>query len=154
MAKRRAASQTASLTPDEKKLGIDPIYIVVDNVRQIVGKLLIRTTTLLQTAPRSEVCSQSYGAPKSREFWLARFRDSHSGVPGKKSHLDVGPMERCKVYYKGEGGGFFQVRAMVSLVCLCYPWLVLTPKVLQRCANHFVLVLCKPVWISKACQIF
>jgi hypothetical protein len=28
-----------------------------------------------------------------------------AGVPGEKSHLDVGPVERCKVYYKGEGGG-------------------------------------------------
>jgi hypothetical protein len=38
------------------------------------------------------------------------------GSPGTKSHLDVGFMERHKVYYKGEGGGFPQVRAMVSLV--------------------------------------
>jgi hypothetical protein len=28
---------------------------------------------------------------------------------GTKSHLDVAPMERCRVYYKGEGGGFPQV---------------------------------------------
>jgi hypothetical protein len=31
------------------------------------------------------------------------------GSPGTKSHLDVTPMERHKVYYKGEGGGFPQV---------------------------------------------
>ncbi len=38
---------------------------------------------------------------------MARFRDSRvSGVPGEKSHLDVGPVKRCKVYYKGEGGRF------------------------------------------------
>jgi hypothetical protein len=30
--------------------------------------------------------------------------------------LDVALMERDIVYYKGEGGGFPQVRAMVSLV--------------------------------------
>jgi len=29
--------------------------------------------------------------------------------PGKKSHLDVASVESCKVYYKGEGGGFPQV---------------------------------------------
>jgi len=33
-----------------------------------------------------------------------------SGLPlgslGKNSHLDVASVERCKVYYKGEGGGF------------------------------------------------
>jgi hypothetical protein len=28
------------------------------------------------------------------------------GNPGTKSHLDVAPMERHRVYYKGEGGGF------------------------------------------------
>jgi hypothetical protein len=33
-----------------------------------------------------------------------------------KSHLNVAPMESCREYYKGEGGGFPQVWAMVSLV--------------------------------------
>jgi len=28
------------------------------------------------------------------------------GSPGTKSHLDVGLVERHKVYYKAEGGGF------------------------------------------------
>ncbi len=128
MAKRRVGSQTASLTPDRKKSGIDPIYLSVDDVRHTVGKLLTRATTLLQTASQFEVFSQSYGAPKSWESELVRFRDSHLGVPGEKSHLDVGPVERCRVYYKGEGGGFPQVRAVVSLMCSCCPWLVLTPK--------------------------
>jgi len=36
--------------------------------------------------------------------------------PKTKSHLDVGLMERHRVSYKGEGGGFPQVRAMVSLM--------------------------------------
>jgi hypothetical protein len=39
------------------------------------------------------------------------------GSPGTKNHLDVAPVERCRVYYKGEGGGFPQVRAVVSLMC-------------------------------------
>jgi hypothetical protein len=52
------------------------------------------------------------------------------GSPRKNNHLDVAPVERCRVYYKGEGGGFPQVRAVVSLVCLCCPWLVLAPRVL------------------------
>jgi hypothetical protein len=54
-------------------------------------------------------------------------------------------VERCRVYYKGEGVGFPQVWAVVSLVCLCCPWFVLAPKVLQLCTNHLVLVLCRPV---------
>jgi len=65
--------------------------------------------------------------------------------PGKNSHLNVASVESCRVYYKGEGGGFPQVRAVVSLVCSCCPWLVLTPRVLQLCTNHFVWVVCRPV---------
>jgi len=38
------------------------------------------------------------------------------GNPRTKSHLDVGFMERHIVYYKGEGGAFPQVRAVVNLV--------------------------------------
>jgi len=76
------------------------------------------------------------------------------GVLGKKSHLDVGFVANHKVYYKGEGGGFPQVRVVVSLVCSCCPWFVLAPKVFQLCTNHFVWVLCKPVWVSEACQLF
>jgi hypothetical protein len=65
------------------------------------------------------------------------------GNPEIKSHLDVALVERRKVYYKGEGGGFPQVRAVVNLVCPSCPWLILAPKVLQLCTNHFVLVLCR-----------
>jgi hypothetical protein len=43
------------------------------------------------------------------------------GSLGTKCHLDVGPIEKHIVYYKGEGGGFPQVRAMVSLVSPSLP---------------------------------
>ncbi len=40
---------------------------------------------------------------------------------GTKCHLDVGLVERHRVYYKGEGGGFPQVRAVVSFMSLSLP---------------------------------
>jgi len=43
------------------------------------------------------------------------------GSPGTKCHLDVGLVERNKIYYKGKGGGFPQVRAVVSLVSPSLP---------------------------------
>jgi len=43
------------------------------------------------------------------------------GSSRTKCHLDVGLVERHKIYYKGEGGGFPQVWAMVSLVSLNLP---------------------------------
>ncbi len=41
-----------------------------------------------------------------------------SGLPlwGTKGHSDVAPVERHKECYKGEGGGFPQVQAVVNLV--------------------------------------
>jgi hypothetical protein len=41
--------------------------------------------------------------------------------PRTKSHLDACVMERHKVYYKGEGGGFPQVRAVVNFVSPSLP---------------------------------
>jgi hypothetical protein len=76
------------------------------------------------------------------------------GSLGTKNHLDVGSMDSHRVYYKGEGCGFPQVWAVVSLVCLCCPWLILAPKVLQLCINHFMLVLCRFVWVVEAFQFF
>jgi hypothetical protein len=61
------------------------------------------------------------------------------GSPETKSHLDVAPVERRRVYYKGEGGGFPQIRAVVNLVCPCCSWFILAPKVFQLCTNHIVL---------------
>ncbi len=43
------------------------------------------------------------------------------GSPGTKCHLDMALVERHKVYYKGEGGGFPQVWAVVNLVSLNLP---------------------------------
>ncbi len=51
------------------------------------------------------------------------------GSLGTKSHSDVGAMERHKVYYMGESGGFFQIWAMVNEVSQSRPWLILAPKV-------------------------
>jgi hypothetical protein len=39
----------------------------------------------------------------------------------EKCNLDDNPMASHRVYYKGEGGGFPQVWAMVSLVNLSLP---------------------------------
>jgi hypothetical protein len=45
-----------------------------------------------------------------------------------KCHLDVGFVERHRVYYKGEGGDFPQVRGVVSLVSPSLPVARLSTK--------------------------
>jgi len=79
-----------------------------------------------------EVFTQSYGAPKSRPkvegvptLGISRLPFVS---PGTKCHLDVGLMERHRIYYKGEGGGFPQVRAMVNLASPSLPMVRLSTK--------------------------
>jgi hypothetical protein len=84
-----------------------------------VEKLLIRATILLQTSSQSEVYTQIYGLLKSQESQFWEFRDSqvHLGVSGQNDIwvLDLWPNTK----YKGEGGGFPQVWAVVNLVNPC-----------------------------------
>jgi hypothetical protein len=90
-------------------------------------------------------------APKVAGVLVVRISGFPLGSPRTKSHLDVAPVERRRVYYKGQGGGFPQVQAVMSLVSPNCPWLVLTPKVPQLCTNHFVLVLCRFACVVEAC---
>jgi hypothetical protein len=55
-----------------------------------------------------------------------------------KCHLNVTPVERCRIYYKGEGGGFPQVQAMVSLMSLNLPVACPSTKVLKLCINQLI----------------
>jgi hypothetical protein len=43
---------------------------------------------------------------------------------GTKCHLDVGLLERHKIYYKGESGGFPQVHVVVNFM---------SPSLLMAC---------------------
>jgi hypothetical protein len=55
------------------------------------------------------------------------------GNPTTKWHLGVCPVVRHRVYYKGEGGGFPQVRAVVSLVSLFFHVVRPCTKSAQTC---------------------
>ncbi len=55
-----------------------------------------------------------------------------------KWHLGAGPMARHKVYCKGEGGDFPQVRAMVNFVSLCLLMALPCTKVFQLRTNQLV----------------
>jgi hypothetical protein len=76
------------------------------------------------------------------------------GSPEKNSHLDVASVESCRVHYKGgrwwlppsPGRGEF----CVFVLPLARP----STKGAPTLANHFVWVMCRPVWVTKACQLF
>ncbi len=101
--KERPRVKTGNLTPDHKKLGIDPTSMHASGMQYVVGKLLMRATTLLQTSSRSnvlsvigkvlkcrcpkwprighlDICSPSYGQKKGRESnWQFDFRPQKVG---------------------------------------------------------------------------
>ncbi len=111
-------------------------------MRHTVGNFLTRATTLLETSLQLEACIGSYAPSKLRESQLLEWE--------QKTIWMWPPWRGAEYTIRGKGGGFPQVWAMVSLVCLSCPWLVLTPKVLQLCTNHFVWVLCRFVWVIEA----
>jgi hypothetical protein len=77
-------------------------------VQYAVGKILTKATTSVQTSSRSKVGTRSYALPKSRESrigtlgWISGLQ---LGSPGNLCHLDVGAVERRRVYYREYGGG-------------------------------------------------
>ncbi len=48
-------------------------------------------------------------APKVARVRIVGISGFPLGSPRTKNHLDVAPVERCRIYYKGDGGGFPQV---------------------------------------------
>ncbi len=65
--------------------------------------------------------SKKLWMPKISGVQLGTVSGLFLGSPRKKCHSDVAPVESCREYYMGEGGGFPQVRAMVSQVSLRSP---------------------------------
>jgi hypothetical protein len=74
---------------------------------------------MVQTSSQSDSTVGSYELPKSWDSTRNNFGTISGlqlGSPEKKSHLDVASAESCREYYKGDGGGFPQVRAVLCLV--------------------------------------
>jgi hypothetical protein len=147
MAKKRVGSQTTNLTRNHKKLKINLIYLATEGMRHTVGKLSTRTTTSLDRISIRGLLAKLWGS-KVAEVPI----DAISGVSGKKSHLDVGSMASRRVYYKG--GRWWLPPSSDHGEFSVSMWLILTRKVLELCTNHFVWVVCRPVWVNEACQLF
>jgi hypothetical protein len=56
-------------------------------------------------------------AVQSFESPVGTISGLHFGSPKNLCHLDVASTASCREYYMGEGGGFPQVQAVMSLVC-------------------------------------
>jgi hypothetical protein len=94
---------------------------MVQWVLYIVGKLSTKATTFVLDLIEIGGLHAKLRAPKVTKVLIVGIPKLPFGSPGIKCHLDVAPVERRKEYYKGEGGGFPQVRVVMSLVNLRLP---------------------------------
>ncbi len=93
----------------------------------------------------------------SKKLWPRKILRVQTGIVsgllfgslGTKSHSDVGAVERCREYYMGEGGGFPQVWAMVSLVSPELPVACPSTKGALESELTNLLVGLTLVWISN-----
>jgi hypothetical protein len=77
--------------------------------------------------------------PKVMGVLIVRISGLPLGSPETKGHLGAGHMAMHRVYYKGEDGGFPQVRTMVSLVNPNLPMARPSTKVFRLCINQLVI---------------
>jgi hypothetical protein len=69
-----------------------------------------------------------------------------------KMPFGCGPQEEAQSILKGGRWWLPPSRSRGESCESNCPWLVLTPKVLQLCTNHLVLVLCRSMWVVDACH--
>jgi len=94
-------------------------------------------------------------APKVTKVIVVRISRLPFGSLGTKWHLGAGLVAMHKVYYKGEGGGFPQVWAVMSLVNLFLFMVRQCIKMLQLRTNQLIVWFVQ-VRVSKwiSCQSF
>jgi hypothetical protein len=97
-------------------------------------------------------------APKVTGVRVVGISGFSLGSHKTKCHLDVAFVESCREYYKGEGGGFPQVRAIVSLVSLVSSRLpVARPNTKSVQTMHeptFVFGFCRFAWLNSCLSFF
>ncbi len=104
-------------------------------MQHIVGKILTRATTRLQTSSQLKVFMKNYGPQKLWESQLWEFRNSHLGVPGQNDIWVLVSWPGTKYTIRGKIVAFRQVQAVVSLVSPCLPVVHPCTKMLQLCTN-------------------
>jgi hypothetical protein len=118
-------------------------------MQHIIGNFLTRATTLLQTSFESEVCTQSYGPPKSLESQLWEFRDSHLGVLGQNDVWVLVPWLGTKYTIWGKVVASPKSGPWWVLWIHGCPWFVHAPKCSNYVLTNLLFGLCKSVWVSE-----
>jgi len=116
MGKRRAGSQTVSLTLDHKKVGNRPLPDVASRSATRRWKALNESYNFGSELVPIRACGEELWPSKVPGLQPGTVSGLQLGSPGKKSHSDVASAVRRREYYMGEGGGFPRVRVVVTQV--------------------------------------
>ncbi len=88
-------------------------------------------------------------APKVAGIPIVGISKFPLGNPRTKWHLSAGPVAMHRVYYKGEGGGFPQVWAMVNFVSPCLLMNAHAPKCSNYALTNLLFGLCRSMWVIE-----
>jgi hypothetical protein len=121
MAKRRVRNQIDNLIHDHSKLKITSISLREGGVQHPIGKILRKGYNFSLDLISIKVLHTKLWVPKVAEVLTLRISGLSIGSFETKCHLGVSLGAKHTVYYKREGGGLPQVRAVVSLVSLWLP---------------------------------
>jgi hypothetical protein len=110
------------------KVGNRPLFDVLSGIATWRWKALDESYNFGSNLVSIQAWGEKLWMPKVPGIQIGTVSGLHLGSPRKKSHLDVASARSCREYYKGEGGGFPRIRAVVSQVSPSRPWLVPTLK--------------------------
>jgi hypothetical protein len=118
MAKRKVRSQISSLIPDSQPLKVHnrPDFLMWRWCATYHQKALDKGYNFASDLISIEGFHVKLWVPKVIGVSTMGISRLPLGSPRTKWHLGDGTMAKHKIYYKGEGGGFPQVQAVVSLM--------------------------------------
>ncbi len=114
-------------------------------MRHIVGKPLNKGYNFAWELISIKSLHTKLWAPKATRVPTVGISRLPLGNLETKWHLGAIPMAMHIIYYKGEGGGFPQVWAMVNLMSSCLLVAPSCTKAFQLCTNQLV------VWFVQVC---
>jgi hypothetical protein len=144
MAKRGAGNQIDNLTPTTKSQE-SPRFLCVQVACDILVESSRQRLHLCYKLHFNQRFANKIMGPQSRRNPNFGNFETPTWESRDKCHLGANHMARHRIYYKGEGGGFPQVRTVVNLVSPSLPMVHLAPKVLQLYIDQLI------VWLVQVC---
>jgi hypothetical protein len=146
MAKRRVRSQFDSEPPKVKNL---PDFLMCRWCATYCWKALDESYNFALDLILIKGLHTKLWVPKVAGVPVVGILGFSLGNPETKWHLGAGCVVKHKIYYKGEGGGFPQVRAVVSLVSLSLPMARPCTEMFQLHTNQLVVWFVQVVWMIE-----